>query len=118
MNKNSVVATFCAGFLAVSGLAMAECERPQAPVFPDGSTASKREMSQAQTEMKNYMKAGRLYLKCVKSEQLPVNDNDPAVVQNENQRINEELNADYKSMRKELIAVNQAFSATLSSWTP
>ncbi|MEE4660776.1 MAG: hypothetical protein V2J89_09920 [Halieaceae bacterium] len=59
-------------FLAVSLAApavFANCDVPESPVLPDGTTASLAEMVEGQQAVKAYMEAAEAYLACLVAEE-------------------------------------------------
>ncbi|MFI2810520.1 MULTISPECIES: hypothetical protein [Microbulbifer] len=54
--------------LFIAGSAFADCDKPQLPEIPDGSTASQESMLQGQKAVKQYLQEGDAYLKCLEQE--------------------------------------------------
>ena len=52
--------------LFISGVSLA-CDKPEAPTLPDGAAASEAQMIDAQQAVKQYLKLGDVYLKCLEN---------------------------------------------------
>ena len=59
---------FSAILLLVSSLSLAECNRPAAPVLPDGDTADMQAMIDGQKAVKAYVTGTDAYLDCLTTE--------------------------------------------------
>lgn len=59
--------------LLAAQLGWADCERPQSPVVPDGSTAEREQMLEARGAVQSYIEAGNAYLDCLKQQESETN---------------------------------------------
>jgi len=62
MNK---ITLSLAGLALISSQAFAECTSPDAPIVPDGSTASMEDMLAGQQSVKSFQEANLAYMKCL-----------------------------------------------------
>lgn len=94
--------------LSLSGLAVAECERPAAPTLPDGATAEMAAMAAGQGEVKAFVAAGNAYLECLKAEADALGEEEKSAA--------EARLASYNSMVDEMQAVATEFNTQIKAF--
>ncbi len=108
-----IFATLTLSLVASAALA---CDYPERVLIPNGNTATKEEMLEGQSGVKNYVAAMEVYLECIVEEEKMAREALPELQPEEEQEREDILNKKYNAAVDEMERVAAQFNAEVQAY--